>query len=372
MKEIDFIREADDVQFTDNTRELNGSGPSMTDMILRSPSQLSSPAFSSSSTFGAHATKFLCPRFNKYEDAPSETFTVPKGSADIPIETCGWEVQIFVDRKPEVICTYHITFHDSNDGSIQINDFLIEPNSDLGCGSFCTYHVASCTKDFGLYAIKSVSKTKAQRNSMLFKQSKNPFYHIEREASILKQIYHPNIAKLFEIMDDPKEDILYFVFEYMDRGSILVIPTDAPLQEPVAISYFRDVLYGVEYLHSKNIIHRDLKPENMLLNSFGRVKLVDFGLSFVHEEENDRAKDNDSVRDFANHATSLLTANWIYAPVVTIFTGTAAVLLNILVLNALLRRENMAVPFTVYLINLMMANIQFVIFGNPLDIVNSG
>jgi serine/threonine protein kinase len=43
----------------------------------------------------------------------------------------------------------------------------------------------------------------------------------------------------------------------------------------------------VEYLHSKSIIHRDLKPENLLLNSFGRVKLIDFGLSVCFDSAAD-------------------------------------------------------------------------------------
>ncbi|XP_055350163.1 alpha-2B adrenergic receptor-like [Paramacrobiotus metropolitanus] len=81
--------------------------------------------------------------------------------------------------------------------------------------------------------------------------------------------------------------------------------------------------------------------------------------------------DNGSAPDAPNQTTASLTANWTYAPIVTICTGTATVLLNGLVLIVLLRRENAAVPFTVYLINLMLANILFVILGNPLDIVNS-
>ena len=46
----------------------------------------------------------------------------------------------------------------------------------------------------------------------------------------------------------------------------------------------------MEYLHSKSIIHRDLKPENMLLNSFGRVKLIDFGLSVIFENGDDTTR----------------------------------------------------------------------------------
>lgn len=52
----------------------------------------------------SHVEKFLCPRFAKYSDAPSDgdVFTGPSTvEGEVEIESCGWERQIFVDRKPE-------------------------------------------------------------------------------------------------------------------------------------------------------------------------------------------------------------------------------------------------------------------------------
>lgn len=57
------------------------------------------------------------------------------------------------------------------------------------------------------------------------RKSGNPFLNIERECKILKMVNHPNVVKLFEIMDDPANDLIYFVFEFMGRGSILSLPT---------------------------------------------------------------------------------------------------------------------------------------------------
>lgn len=53
--------------------------------------------------------------------------------------------------------------------------------------------------------------------------------------------------------------------------------------------YAAEILMGVKYLHDNNIIYRDLKPENVLLNKKGHIKLVDFGLSKIMQQINDKA-----------------------------------------------------------------------------------
>ncbi|KAB7506328.1 Calcium/calmodulin-dependent protein kinase kinase 2 [Armadillidium nasatum] len=110
------------------------------------------------------------------------------------------------------------------------------------------------------------------------RQIENPLDRVYREIAILKKLNHPNVVKLVEVLDDPAEDNLYMVFELLEKGEVLEIPTDNPLSEDQAWLFFRDVLLGIEYLHYQKIIHRDIKPSNLLLGDHGHIKIADFGV----------------------------------------------------------------------------------------------
>ena len=62
---------------------------------------------------------------------------------------------------------------------------------------------------------------------------------------------------------------------------------NTPLAPPVARSYFRDVLQGLEYLHFQRVVHRDLKPSNILVSDKGVAKIGDFGVSLVLRTDSD-------------------------------------------------------------------------------------
>lgn len=77
-----------------------------------------------------------------------------------------------------------------------------------------------------------------------------PFFHFFSSlvsVFLYLQLDHPNVVKLIEVLDDPLEDSLYLVFELLNQGEVLSIPTETPLTEDRAWSVFRDVLLGVEY-----------------------------------------------------------------------------------------------------------------------------
>ncbi|CAG9327750.1 unnamed protein product [Blepharisma stoltei] len=108
-----------------------------------------------------------------------------------------------------------------------------------------------------------------------------------REIKLLKQMDHPNIVKLKEIVtskstDDRTPGNVYLLFEYMHHDLEGLLNMPKPKIEytvPHLKCFIKQMLQAIEYLHSKNIIHRDIKCANLLVNDDGEVKLADFGLA---------------------------------------------------------------------------------------------
>ncbi|XP_020845653.1 cyclin-dependent kinase 2 isoform X2 [Phascolarctos cinereus] len=100
-----------------------------------------------------------------------------------------------------------------------------------------------------------------------------------REISLLKELNHPNIVKLLDVIHT--ENKLYLVFEFlhqdlkkfMDASALTGIPL------PLIKSYLFQLLQGLAFCHSHRVLHRDLKPQNLLINAEGSIKLADFGLA---------------------------------------------------------------------------------------------
>ncbi|XP_055949798.1 calcium/calmodulin-dependent protein kinase kinase 2-like isoform X2 [Argiope bruennichi] len=168
----------------------------------------------------------------------------------------------------------------------QLNHYRLK--GEIGQGSFGIVKLAYNEEDNMHYAMKVLSKKKLMRRAGLYgrvppirdgqKTRVGPLAQIYTEIAILKKLNHPNVVKLFEVLDDPDEDNLYMVFELLQRGPVINVPTSDPLPELKAWQYFRDIIMGIEYLHYQKIVHRDIKPSNLLLTDDDRIKISDFGV----------------------------------------------------------------------------------------------
>ncbi|XP_055495690.1 serine/threonine-protein kinase MARK1 isoform X3 [Leucoraja erinacea] len=99
-----------------------------------------------------------------------------------------------------------------------------------------------------------------------------------REVRIMKILNHPNIVKLFEVIETEKT--LYLIMEYASGGEVFdYLVAHGRMKEKEARAKFRQIVSSVEYCHQKCIVHRDLKAENLLLDADMNIKIADFGFS---------------------------------------------------------------------------------------------
>jgi len=118
-------------------------------------------------------------------------------------------------------------------------------------------------RDPRLGRIVAIKKVKEQ-HSERFKQ----------EARSIAALNHPNICQIHDIGDD------YLVLEYVEGKSL-----SSPLKEQEAVRLAIQIVTALEAAHKKGIIHRDLKPANIMVTDEGSVKLLDFGLAKLYEQD---------------------------------------------------------------------------------------
>ncbi|KAJ4359304.1 hypothetical protein N0V85_009455, partial [Neurospora sp. IMI 360204] len=188
----------------------------------------------------------------------------------------------------------------------RINQYLIK--DEIGHGSYGAVRLA--TDQFGKeYAIKQFSKAQLRRRAQSnilrraprgprnqsisrfseqrLLEAKDALFLIREEIAIMKKLNHPNLVQLYEVLDDPEDDSLYMVLEMCKKGVVMKMGIHGsvePLPEEQCWLWFRDLILGIEYLHSQGVIHRDIKPDNLLLTEDDVLKIVDFGVSEIFEK----------------------------------------------------------------------------------------
>ncbi|KAJ9115095.1 hypothetical protein QFC22_005423 [Naganishia vaughanmartiniae] len=109
---------------------------------------------------------------------------------------------------------------------------------------------------------------------------------VEREIDVLKTVKHPNIVRLFDVIETEK--YIGIILDFANGGELFDhILAHRYLKEKDASKLFAQLISGVHYLHQKNIVHRDLKLENLLLDKHRNVIITDFGFAnrFEHRQD---------------------------------------------------------------------------------------
>ncbi|XP_067830975.1 MAP/microtubule affinity-regulating kinase 3-like isoform X2 [Heptranchias perlo] len=139
----------------------------------------------------------------------------------------------------------------------------------IGKGNFAKVKLARHVLTGREVAIKIIDKTQLNPTSL---------QKLYREVKIMKCLNHPNIVKLFEVIETDKT--LYLVMEYASGGEVFdYLVSHGRMKEKEARAKFRQIVSAVQYCHQRNIVHRDLKAENLLLDADCNIKIADFGFS---------------------------------------------------------------------------------------------
>ncbi|XP_074192629.1 serine/threonine-protein kinase MARK2 isoform X5 [Rhinolophus sinicus] len=166
----------------------------------------------------------------------------------------------------------------------------------IGKGNFAKVKLARHILTGKEVAVKIIDKTQLNSSSLQknpssgsvwrgpegSKLSKHDPWHfifqLFREVRIMKVLNHPNIVKLFEVIETEKT--LYLVMEYASGGEVFdYLVAHGRMKEKEARAKFRQIVSAVQYCHQKFIVHRDLKAENLLLDADMNIKIADFGFS---------------------------------------------------------------------------------------------
>ncbi|KAI9330106.1 kinase-like domain-containing protein [Obelidium mucronatum] len=141
----------------------------------------------------------------------------------------------------------------------------------LGVGSFGKVKLAVHSQTGHKVALKIVNRRKIANMDMVAR--------VKREIQYMRQLRHPHIIKLYEVITTPTDIIL--VLEYAGGELFNYIVERGRMNEDEARRFFQQLICAVEFCHVHHIVHRDLKPENVLLDEWNQVKIADFGLSNI-------------------------------------------------------------------------------------------
>ena len=150
----------------------------------------------------------------------------------------------------------------------------------LGEGGMAFVYKARDTQLERFVAIKTLKPTYVNQETFVDR--------FKREAKTAANLNHPNIVQIFDwgIEDEP-----YFVMEYIEGNTLTsIIAKNRTISLSDILFIGAQVSSGLHAAHQKGLVHRDIKPGNIMITPDGKVKVTDFGIVSLQNEESDITK----------------------------------------------------------------------------------
>lgn len=165
--------------------------------------------------------------------------------------------------------------HDRNDLSFKHKYHFIGSKI-IGRGASGVVRLAAGneeSKSVVRFAVKELRRKKKQENGGEYLKK------LIREFRIALLLHHDNVINTLDfVMIGSK---WFEVMEYCTGGDLFAAIQRGNMSQEEIDCCFKQVVEGVKYLHEMGVSHRDLKPENLLIDSMGRIKITDFGVSEI-------------------------------------------------------------------------------------------
>ncbi|KAF1799622.1 kinase-like domain-containing protein [Mucor lusitanicus] len=161
------------------------------------------------------------------------------------------------------------------DASPYLSTYGTLVNKRIGEGVSATVQLSHRQQDDAVFAVKIFRKRKRRETLTGYMKA------LAGEFCIASALNHPNIIKTLDFVRmDHDHERYCIVMEFCPEGDMYALIKQGKLQDDEIYAYFKQLLLGLNYLHSLGVAHRDLKPENLLVHK-GVLKISDFGSADV-------------------------------------------------------------------------------------------
>ena len=149
----------------------------------------------------------------------------------------------------------------------------------IGQGAFGKVNLGLNVLTGRVVAIKSFNKKNFDTKTDFMKK-------IIYETNLMKKLNHKNITKILEMFEDDK--YILIIMEYINGGNLFsFVKKRRKLSEKISKFLFKQIILGLQHIHSHNIVHRDVKLENILIDLNNTIKICDFGIGRVLSNPDD-------------------------------------------------------------------------------------